>query len=203
MLFAFNLEKDDPKAYGMTDEATIHLAKEGQPEAFRTLYDRNRESVYGLAFRYVRSPQDAEDVMQETFIKAFKGIRRFDFKAGSSFAAWLGTICVHCAIEHFRRSRRRSAEVQMSLSDLPQEPASADPSPERAVLARRSLSDVERTYRRLSPSQQVIFDLRHRQHLDIKEIAARMDCSESNVKTQLGRSVAKLRKFLEPRWGEL
>lgn len=186
----------------MTDETTIHLAKEGQPEAFRTLFDRNRESVYGLALRYVRSPQDAEDVMQETFIKAFKGIRRFDFKVGSSFAAWLGTICVHCAIEHLRRTRRRREEVHMSLSDLPQEPASTDPSPERAAIARRSLSDVERAYRQLSPSQQVIFDLRHRQHLDIKEIAARMDCSESNIKTQLGRSVAKLRKFLEPLWGE-
>jgi RNA polymerase sigma-70 factor (ECF subfamily) len=187
----------------MTDESTILLAKEGRPEAFRALYDRNREIVYRLAFRYVRSRQDAEDVMQETFIKAFKGIRRFDFKVGSSFAAWLGTICVHCAIEHLRRTQRRSGESQMSLSDLPQEPASADPSPERTAIARRSLSDVERAYGRLSPGQQVIFDLRHRQHLDIKEIAARMDCSESNVKTQLGRSVAKLRKFLEPLWGEL
>ena len=186
----------------MTDETTVLLAKEGQREAFRALYDRNREYVFRLAIRYVRSHQDAEDVMQETFIKAFKGIRRFDFRVGSSFAAWLGTICVHCAIEHLRRSRRRSDEGQMSLSELPQEPASTDPSPERAVIARRSLSDVERAYRRLSPSQQVIFDLRHRQHLDIKEIAARMDCSESNIKTQLGRSVAKLRKFLEPLWGE-
>jgi RNA polymerase sigma-70 factor (ECF subfamily) len=187
----------------MTDETTVLLAKEGQREAFRTLYDRNREYIFRLAIRYVRSHQDAEDVMQETFIKAFKGIGRFDFRVGSSFAAWLGTICVHCAIEHLRRSRRRSDETQMSLSDLPQEPASTDPSPERAAIARRSLSDVERAYRQLSPSQQVIFDLRHRQHLDIKEIAVRMDCSESNIKTQLGRSVAKLRKFLEPLWGEL
>jgi len=186
----------------MTDETTVLLAKEGQREAFRALYDRNREYVYRLAIRYVRSPQDAEDVMQETFIKAFKGIGRFDFRVGSSFAAWLATICVHCAIEHLRRNRRRSAEGLMSLNDLPQEPASADPSPERAAIARRSLSDVERAYRQLSPGQQVIFDLRHRQHLEIKEIAAQMGCSKSNVKTQLGRSVAKLRKFLDPIWGE-
>jgi len=185
----------------MNDETTILLAKEGHPEAFRALYDRNRENVFRLAIRYVRSPQDAEDVMQETFIKAFKGIGRFDFRAGSSFAAWLGTICVHAAIEHLRRNRRRRGEVRLSLGDLPQEPASAAPSPERTAIARRSLSDVELAYRRLTPSQQVIFDLRHRQHLEIKEIAVRMDCSESNVKTQLGRSVAKLRKFLEPLWG--
>ncbi len=187
----------------MTDETTILLAKEGQAEAFRALYDHNRESVYRLAYRYVRSPQDAEDIMQDTFIKAFKGIRRYDFKLGSSFSAWLGTICVHCAIEHLRRTRRRGGEGQMSLSDLPQDPMSAGPSPERAAIARRSLSDVDRAYRRLSPSQQVIFDLRHRQHLDIKEIAVRMACSESNIKTQLWRAVAKLREILEPMWGEL
>jgi len=187
----------------MSDETTVLLAKEGQGEAFRALYDQNRESVYRLAVRYVRSPQDAEDVMQETFIKAFKGIRRFDFKLGSSFSAWLMTICVHCAIEHLRRARRRSGEGQMSLGDLPQDPASSGPSPEATAIARRSLSDLERAYHRLSPSQQVIFDLRHRQHLDIKEIAVKMDCSESNIKTQLWRAVTKLRKLLEPMWGEL
>jgi len=187
----------------MTEETNVQLAKEGRPEAFRTLYDLNRKNIYGLAFRYVRSPEDAEDIMQETFIKAFKGIRRFDDKVGSSFSAWLGTICVHCAIEHLRRSRRRGGEVPVSLDGLSQEPASADPSLERTVFARRLLSDVERAHGCLSPNQQVIFDLRHRQHLDIKEISARMDCSESNIKTQLGRSLAKLRKFLENRWGEL
>lgn len=187
----------------MTEEMTVLLAKEGHRDAFRELFDRNREIVYRLAFRYVRSPQDAEDVMQETFIKAFKGIHRFDFKVGAGFSAWLGTICVHCAIEHLRRNKRRMEDARISLADLASEPASSNPSPERIAIARRTMSNVLEAYRRLSPGQQVIFDLRYRRHLDIKEIAAQMDCSPSNVKTQLSRSVAKLRKHLETVWGEL
>lgn len=190
-------------AADMTEEMTVLLAKEGRREAFRELYETHREAVYGLAFRYVRSPQDAEDVMQETFIKAFRHIGRFDFRAGASFSAWLGTIGVRCAIEHLRRNKRRMRAAHVSLSDLATEPASAQPSPERVAVAGRTMSSLTEACRRLSPSQQVVFDMRHLQHMDIKEIAARMDCSESNVKTQLARSVAKLRKYLEPMWGAL
>lgn len=189
------------KAADMTEEITVLLAKEGRREAFRELYEAHREAVYGLAFRYVRSPQDAEDVMQETFIKAFRNIGRFDFRAGASFSAWLGTIGARCAIEHLRRNKRRMRAAHLSLSDMTEEPASAQPSPERLAVAGRAMSSLEEARRRLSPSQQVMFDMRHGQHLDIKEIAARLDCSESNVKTQLARSLAKLRKYLEPMWG--
>ena len=185
----------------MTEEITVLLAKEGRREAFRELYDAHREGIYRLALRYVRSPQDAEDVMQETFIKAFRNIERFDFRADASISTWLSTIGVHCAIEHLRRNKRRMRAAHLSLSDLAKEPASAQPSPERLAVAGRAMSSVAEAYQCLSPSQQVMFDMRHRQHLDIKEIAAQLDCSESNVKTQLARSVAKLRKYLEPMWG--
>jgi RNA polymerase sigma-70 factor (ECF subfamily) len=193
--------KEISKATDMTEEMTVLLAKEGRREAFRELYEAHREAVYRLAFRYVRSPQDAEDVMQETFIKAFRNIGRFDFRAGASFAAWLGTIGVRSAIEHIRRNKRRMRSAHVSLSDLTTEPASARPSPERLAIAGRAMSSLTEAYRHLSPSQRVVFDMRHLQHLDIKEIAARMGCNESTVKTQLARSVAKLRNFLEPMWG--
>jgi RNA polymerase sigma-70 factor (ECF subfamily) len=185
----------------MTEEITVLLAKEGRREAFRELYETHRETVYGLAFRYVRSPQDAEDVMQETFIKAFRNIGRFDFRAGASFSAWLGTIGARCAIDHLRKNKRQMRSQHVSLSDMAVEPTSTSPSPERLVVDGRVQSSLTEACRRLSPSQQVIFDMRHGQHLDIKEIAARLHCSVSNVKTQLARSVAKLRKYLEPMWG--
>jgi RNA polymerase sigma-70 factor (ECF subfamily) len=191
----------EDKAADMTEEMTVLLAKEGHREAFRELYEAHREGVYGLAFRYVRSPQDAEDIMQETFIKAFRNIRRFDFRAGASFSTWLGTIGVRCAIDYLRRNKRRMRAAHLSLSDMTAEPASAQPSPERLAVAGRAMSSLAEACRRLSPSQQVMFDMRHCQHLNIKEIAARLECSESNVKTQLARSVAKLRKYLEPMWG--
>jgi len=186
----------------MTEALTILLAKEGNKDAFRQLYDEHRERVYRLAFRYTRSAQDSEDIMQETFIKAFRSLKTFDFGANSSFSTWLSKICIHSAIECLRKIKRRRGENFISLSDLPQDPQSPDPAPERTVAASRTVAWLHGAVHQLSPRQQVAFDLRYRQHLDIKEIAAQMGCSQSNIKTQLARSVDKLRKQLKPIWGE-
>ncbi|MDH4272197.1 MAG: sigma-70 family RNA polymerase sigma factor [Candidatus Aminicenantes bacterium] len=186
----------------MSEDVTILLAKEGNKDAFRRLYDGHRERVFRLAFRYTRSAEDAEDVMQETFIKAFRGLKTFAFVGDSSLSSWISKICIHSAIEHLRKTRRRPGENVISLSDLTQEPQSAAPAPDRSVVGVRTVAWLHDALHRLSPAQQVIFDLRYQQHLDIKEIAAKMGCSESNIKTQLARSVDKLRKQLEPVWGE-
>jgi len=186
----------------MSEETTVLLAREGSKEAFRRLYDGHREGIYRLAFRYLRSAQDSEDVMQETFVRAFRGLKAFDFGAGSSFAAWITKICAHCAIDHLRKARRRRAGDHLSLSELPQEPPSPLQGPDRTIDARRALDGILEAMRLLSPGQQVIFEMRYRQHLDVREIAARVGSSESSVKTQIARSVAKLRKHLEPIWGK-
>lgn len=186
----------------MNENATILQAKEGNKDAFRRLYEEHRERIFRLAYRYTRSAQDAEDVMQETFIKAFKGISSFDPGADANFPAWISKIGVHCAIEHLRRTKSRKGGDHISLSDLPHELEAGDPEPDRAVAAVRAWESIQAAQRRLPPRQRVIFDMRYREHLDIKEIAARMDCGESNVKTQLSRAVVKLRKQLEPAWGK-
>jgi RNA polymerase sigma-70 factor (ECF subfamily) len=61
----------------MTDETILLRAREGHEDAFRQIYDNHREPIYRLAYRYTRSQEDAEDMMQETFIKAFKAIKTF------------------------------------------------------------------------------------------------------------------------------
>lgn len=184
----------------MNEQTTIELAREGHPEAFHELYERHRMAVYRLAYRYVRSAEDAEDVMQDTFIKAFRGLTRFDASAGSGFSAWLGTICVHCAIEHLRRDKRLSRSGRISLTDMPQEPASADPSPERTIEARRAAAEIENAFLRLSPGEQVVFDLRYRRHMNIKDIAVQVGRSESYVKTLIFRMVGKMRRHMERIW---
>jgi RNA polymerase sigma-70 factor (ECF subfamily) len=186
----------------MTEIATILQAREGNRDAFRSLYEEHREKIFRLAYRYTRSAEDAEDVLQETFIKAFKGLNSFDPDQESNFSAWISKIGLHCALDHLRRSKKRKGADHVSLSDLPQDPAASDPEPDRTVAAARAWEWVREAQHRLPPRQQVIFDLRYRQHLDIKEIAAQMDCGESNVKTQLSRAVDKLRKQLEPAWGK-
>ncbi len=194
--------RDEIAALPMMEQVTILRAKEGHRDAFHCLYDEHRERIHRLAFRYTRSPQDADDVMQETFIRAFRSLKTADFCADASFSAWLSRICIHCAIDHLRKTKRRRGKDHVPLSELAREPESREPPPDHVVEAMRTVAWIRAAMRELSPGQQVIFDLRHREHLDIKEIAKRTSCSQSSVKTQLGRAVEKLRKALQPVWGE-
>lgn len=187
----------------MTENEIVRQAREGNHDAFRLLYENHREKIYRLAFHYTRSVEDSEDVLQETFIRAFKGLAAFNANsADSSFSAWIGTIGMHCAVAHLRRMKSQKRRGSVSLDDLPREPESSDPAPESVASASRVLALVQTARNGLPARQRIIFDLRYRDHLDIKEIAARMDCGESNVKTQLSRAVGKLRKKFEPVWGK-
>jgi RNA polymerase sigma-70 factor (ECF subfamily) len=189
-------------AMDMNSEMTILLAKEGNESAFRNLYEGNYEMIYRLAYRYTKSPQDAEDVMQETFIKAFKNIRSFDLNINTNFSSWIYQIGVRCSIEHLRRRKSRKLDLTDSLSAFYSEPEAKDTSPEESAIAACAIAQLKKAVQALSPKQRVIFDLRHMQHLAIKEIAAHVQCSESTVKKHLNRAVSKLRKKLEPLWGE-
>ena len=186
----------------MNEDVTILLAREGHEKAFRQLYNRHREMVFQTAYRYTKSQEDAEDIMQETFIKAFNHLRTFDFRNDASFLFWLRRICINCAINFLRRAKRRKRGRTASLSDLPVEPESPDPSPAESVQMKQNIDLLQTAVQKLAPKQRIIFDLRYSQHLAVKEIADMLDCSESNIKTQLFRSVKKLRKKLEPIWRE-
>lgn len=185
----------------MPSEIDVILAKEGNKEAFRRLYEEHRERVFRTACRYARSRQDAEDILQETFIKAFARIRTFDFRISPNFSAWLASICIHTALDDLRHRARRMDSRHVSLADLPpSEIPSGEPSLEASATRRLAVERILETLRVLSPGQRAIFDMRFTEHLDIKEIAAALGCSESSVKTQLARAVAKLRKTIEPKW---
>lgn len=189
-------------AMNMDDELVILLAKEGKESAFRELYENNYKMVYRLAFRYSKSNQDAEDIMQETFIKAFKGIKNFDFNISSNFSAWICQIGIHCSLDYLRKSKRRKADKTQYISALPSEPKAQDSSPEKSAIISQAIAHVKNALHILSPKQRLIFDLRHLQHMAIKDIAENLQCSQSTVKKQLQRAVSKLRKQLEPLWGE-
>jgi len=96
------------------DKLLILLAKQGNESAFRELYETNYEMIYRLAYRYVKSQPDAEDILQETFIKAFKAIQKFDFNISSNFSAWIYQICVRCSYD-FHRNRKKENQIRQHL----------------------------------------------------------------------------------------
>lgn len=182
----------------MTEEMTVLLAKEGHETAFRELYERHQEDIYRLAYRYTCSAQDAEDVLQETFIKAFQGIRAFDLSRNSSFAAWVNRLCVYRCLDHLRKEKRRRTHQIISLNECPDELKAAGPSPECSAEAGQLVQKIQQALTRLSPKQRIIFDMRYCQHHDIRDIADTFGCSESAVKTHLSRAREKLRDALAP-----
>ncbi|MBN1270920.1 MAG: sigma-70 family RNA polymerase sigma factor [Candidatus Aminicenantes bacterium] len=193
---------EDKKAPQMNEHMNIMLAKEGNPEAFRQLYDRHGDRIYRIAYRQTGSRADAEDIMQDTFIKAFKSLRTFRFSPEHTFSSWINTICLNCALDHFRKQRRKHRHDQLSLSDMPQELPSANPSPEDSTEQKQVGESIRRALSILSPKQRLVFEMRFTQHMDIKDIAQTLRCSQSNVKTQIFRAQRKLRKILEPVWGK-
>ena len=178
------------------EELTISLAKEGHEYAFRQLYENNREVVYRLAYRYTKSQQDAEDILQETFIKVFKGIKKFRNNSGKSFSCWLCRICVNCAINHLRRQKRRQMDQMTDLSTVMNEVQTQNPSPEKSAQINQTIGLIQQAITKLTDKQRVIFDMRFSQGMAIKEIAEIMNCSESNIKTQIFRSLNKLKQQL-------
>ncbi len=184
----------------MNNDLIILLAREGNAKAFRQIYDQYRQQVYRLAYRYIRNQQDAEDIMQETFIKAFKNISKLKKSGRTSFISWLNKITIHTTIEHLRKSKRRKTHAIEALHECFAEPQDDSQSPEERAIKYHLLIKLNQALDALSHKQKIIFDLRHSQHLPIAEIADSLKCSQSNVKTQLSRAIIKLKVRLEPLW---
>ena len=169
----------------------------GDSRAFEFLFDKHRERVYGVAFRFVKHQEDALEITQEVFIRAYQGLAKF--KTDSKFFTWLYRIAVNRAIDHIR-SRKARPSVEMphgedgSLADRVANTRSVDPSVtlERKETAARLLEAVSR----LSEKHRAVFVLHAVEQLSYKEIAEVVDCSIGTVMSRLFYSRKKLQQFL-------
>jgi len=184
----------------MDEERLIRLAAAGDSAAGRLLYERHWRSVYRTAYRYVGTPQDAEDVMQDTFIRAFKALGGFDYRTEQGFSAWLGRIAANGAITLLRKRKRQNVDEDARMDTLPDFSDADRASPAETAERRALLAEVRRGMAALSPAQRRVFVRRHLQHTEIRDIAAEMSCAPTSVKKHLERGVAKLRKHLEQLW---
>ncbi len=188
----------------MTSEnELIRRAQGGDVEAFCRLAREYERRVYALALHYCRRPEDAEDLSQEVWLKAFRSLRGFRFE--SSFHTWLRRIMVNTFLNH-RRSEtvtRDDVKTQVRLDSL-------EEMLDEQTLA-RGLSDngAEDEYHRriltgrvrealgeLTEQQRLIFLLKHREGMTSQEIADALGCSAGTVKKSLFRSIEKLRSAL-------
>ena len=174
------------------EEIAIDRARRGDHEAFRALVDRHARAVFRLAFRMTGSEVDGEDVAQETFLKAWKQIQRFDGRA--TFGTWLHRICANCALDHIR-ARKRKQDVQFDSAVQMAEDA---PSPERMAQSSQVTAILGSALDELTDMERSAFVLRHYEGLGIKEISAALGVQQGAAKHTVFRAVQKLRRALLP-----
>jgi len=178
----------------MDDAILVGRARAGDAEAFRELVERYSAPLFRLAWRIVGDEPTAEDAVQESFLRAYRSLARFDERA--RFATWLYRIAANTAIEMLRKRR----QLKLERSDdgvLPPLPSTA-PGPDRQALS----GEVERAVRGalddLSPLERAAFVLRHFEERSIAEICGALGLRESAGKQAIFRAVKKLRRALEP-----
>jgi RNA polymerase sigma-70 factor (ECF subfamily) len=182
-----------------TDAAAVALARDGDSEAFRALVERHSRAVFRLALRMTGTAQDAEDVVQETFLKAYRQLSRFESRA--NFGTWLHRIAVNCSIDLIRRRPHR--EAAHDATDLEQIGADAGgdvtrPSPERLMLSTEVQDRVNGAMSMLSSMERAAFVLRHFEGRSIDEISQSLGLKANATKHSIFRAVRKMRAALEP-----
>lgn len=165
-------------------------------EVFRGLVEQHAPMVFRLAFRITRNEADAEDVVQETFLKAFRAFDQYDARA--SFSTWLFRIASNASIDLLRRRRSRP-ETLADVED-PALPAAASnqPSPHTAALSSEIGRRLSEALEALSPHERTAFVLRHHEGETIEEIARVLGVRANAAKQTVFRAVRKLRSVLEP-----
>src|SRR5215813_6916733 len=142
----------------LTDLAFVTKARAGDADAYRVLVERHSRALFRLAFRMTGNEQDAEDVVQESFLRAYRQLGKFDERA--SFGTWLYRIAVNCSLD-FVRSRKRRNELAAPADTEMEDPIlslpSHDPTPDRMALSGEVRDRVAEAMTELSPSERTAF----------------------------------------------
>jgi RNA polymerase sigma-70 factor (ECF subfamily) len=182
---------------GIEDE-TVARARDGDLEAFRSLVEHHSRDVFRLAFRMTRNEMDAEDAVQETFLRAYKKLSSFDGRA--SFSTWLYRVTANTSIDVLRR-RRRDDSRSSSLDDdtvYAPEPASHSPAPDRLLFNREVKERLRGALDELSELERAAFVMRHFENFSLEEIGSALGLRTSATKQAVFRAVKKVRRTLEP-----
>ncbi len=177
----------------------IARARAGDAEGFRFLVDRHSRGVFRLAYRMTANEFDAEDVVQETFLRAFKQLPYYESR--SSFSTWLHRIAVNYSLDLIRTRQRHETKRTHSASpdlDLLETARSPHPGQERLFYAGQVQTRIDAALAELSEQERTAFLLRHCEGHSIEQIGEVLGTAASATKNSIFRAVRKLRALLEP-----
>ena len=183
----------------ITDLAFVTKARTGDADAYRVLVERHSRALFRMAFRMTGNEQDAEDVVQESLLRAYKQLGKFDERA--SFGTWLYRIAMNCSLDLVRSRKRRSeqmAPADPEMDDPVLSLPSHDPTPDRLAMSGEVRDRVAEAMNELSASERTAFVLRHFEGMCIEDVSQVLGCQPGAAKHSVFRAVQKLRRALEP-----
>jgi RNA polymerase sigma-70 factor, ECF subfamily len=188
----------------VTDAAVVAQVLAGDRDAFRVLVDRHSRSIFRVAFRMAGNQQDAEELVQETFLRAYKSLGSFELRA--NFSTWLYRIAVNRTLDFLQAKKTQiTMKETYEIVDNPepdegrqvQLPAS-NPGPDRLLLSAEMQRKIAGAMGLLTPAERVAFTMRHMEGRSIEEISQTLNLKVSAAKNSVFRAVQKLRQQLEP-----
>ena len=182
-----------------SDAGVVAQVCAGDSGAFRVLVERHSRPVFRLAYRLTGNQEDAEDVVQETFLRAYRQLGRFESRSG--FGTWIHRIAVNCAMDLLRQRPRHQAAAPLGdldpggAGDVPDEGAAG---PERLAESAQIRAKLNRVLDELTPAERTAFMLRHFEGRSLAEIGRVLGLRTSATKHSIFRAVQKMRRALEP-----
>ena len=188
----------------LAESELVRLAQARQPAAIRAIVKRYNQRLYRLARAILRSDADAEEALQEAYLRAFAAID--SFRGEASLSTWLSRITINEALARLRRRRRqerlKAAVAEERHSSVIPFPLAVD-DPERSMGQRQILELVERASDNLPETYRLVFVARVIEGLSVEETAEALEVRPATVKTRLYRARALLRRELEAQIGPL
>jgi RNA polymerase sigma-70 factor (ECF subfamily) len=181
------------------DGAAVERARSGDGDAFRLLVERHSRNVFRLAFRMTGNEHDAEDVVQETFLRAYRQLDKYETR--SSFGTWLFRIASNYSLDLLRSRKRREDKRERNKpeqADILESMPAQSPGPDRVAYSGQVQGRVQAALEELSEQERTAFVLRHFEGLSIEEIGNVLGTGTNATKHSVFRAVQKLRRSLEP-----
>ena len=179
---------------GKIDHEAIRAVLGGDKEAFGALVMRHSHSLFRVAFRITGNEADAEDVVQEAFLRGYRKLESFESR--SDFGTWIYRIAVHCALDRIKSSRANEAsrlaeETDPELDDV--QVADLAAGPDRLLLSGEIGALQQTAMQSLTPTERTAFVLRHMEDCSTEEIGAALGIAPNAAKQAVFRAVQKLR----------
>jgi RNA polymerase sigma-70 factor (ECF subfamily) len=184
---------------GKNDHATIRAVLAGDKEAYGALVVRHSHSLFRVAFRITGNEADAEDVVQEAFLRGYQKLESFESR--SNFGTWIYRIAVHCALDRISARKTDDGSRVAEATDPEQNEiqlADLAAGPDRLLLSGEIGALQQAAMRGLTPTERTAFVLRHMEDCSSEEIAAALGIAPNAAKQAVFRAVHKLRLRLAP-----